>query len=210
MLEIQNLTYQIDQEILFKDLSFTVEDGHSLLMTGPSGGGKSTILKIIARLVGIQKGEVSLNQQDIYDLPIETYRQRVSYAAQSAQLFGQTIRDNLDLPFLIRNLPIDQAKEKAGLEQMELSDKYLDKPINDLSGGEKQRVGVLRNLIFPPDVLLLDEISTGLDAKTKSKIWEFIDKLQAEHQFCLITVSHDQGEIDRAENKIVIGGGSDD
>ncbi|BDR56141.1 ABC transporter ATP-binding protein [Xylocopilactobacillus apis] len=209
MIKIHNLSYQADNKVLFQNLNFSVDEGDSLLLTGPSGSGKSTILKIIARLVAIQQGEIFLDQQNISDLPIENYRQKVSYAAQSVQLFGETVRDNLDLPFLVRNLPIDEQQEISGLEKMELPAEYLDKSINDISGGERQRVGVLRNLLFPPQVLLLDEISTGLDSDTKSKIWQVIDQLQEENHFSLISVSHDPEEISQAKRKIQIGGSNE-
>lgn len=207
MLVVQGLTYEVEAKVLFKDLSFSVKSKESLLLTGPSGSGKSTILKIIARLIAPPStGTVWLNDQNINNLPIATYRQRVSYATQSAQLFGKTVADNLNLPFKIRNQPLDLAKQKEGLGLMALPPEYLQKPINELSGGEKQRVGLLRNLLFPPEVLLLDEISTGLDSLTKTKIWAVIQQLQEQYRFSLISVTHDESEIANAHHVIQIGG----
>lgn len=206
VLVVNNLSYKVGSKILFHNLNFTVKSGSSLLLTGPSGSGKSTILKLIARLVVPQSGTIQIDGKNITDLPIETYRQKVSYATQSAQLFGQKVADNLNLPFIIRNQPIDIRKQEKGLDLMGLTRDYLKKPISELSGGERQRVGLLRNLLFVPKILLLDEISTGLDIKTKNKVWKVIYQLQSKNHFSLISISHDQEEIAQAKNILRIGG----
>ena len=140
------------------------------------------------------------------DLDPVAYRRRVSYCFQQPVLFGQTVRDNMAFPFEINHLPFDQEKVLEALRKMNLGSEFLDKPIKDLSGGEKQRVALVRNLLFEPEVLLLDEVSSGLDDKTKSVLRAF---LMEWHQkgVTLIEVTHDQAEIAQAKKllKIVAG-----
>ncbi len=93
-------------------------------------------------------------------MPIETYRQKVSYCFQQPTLFGETVYDNLLFPFTVRQEAFNQEKVVALLQQVKLPAAYLEKKIAELSGGERQRVALLRNIIFVPDVLLLDEVTT--------------------------------------------------
>lgn len=198
-LTVENLQMKYDQTNLFDNVSFSVQDDDWLTITGESGSGKSTLLKIIAGLVDATAGTVKLNGKAQWDYEISDYRQQVSYAVQSAQLFGETIRDNLDLPFVVRDQEPDVERQLTLMHAMELPEDYLDKDIHELSGGQKQRVGVARNLIFPPKVLLLDEIMTGLDAATKTTIWALIKQMQEKYHFAVLSVTHDSDEINQAQ-----------
>lgn len=134
------------------------------------------------------------------------YRREVSYCFQQPVLFGQTVQDNLQFPFTIRQLAFDQSKALKALESVHLAPTFLSKKITELSGGEKQRVALIRNLLFEPKVLLLDEISAGLDTETKA----IVNKLLADYQAAgntLIEVTHDQSEIDAAQKILRIEGG---
>lgn len=206
-LVVDQAGYQVEGRQIWHDISFELHDGDWVTVVGPSGGGKSTLLKAIAGLQDITEGHIFLNDEDVMRLPIGDYRQQVSYATQSAQLFGETVRDNLDLPYLVRQQTPNEQQQIAGLEQMDLPADYLDKAVTELSGGERQRVGVLRNLLFPPKVLLLDEISTGLDAETKQVIWRAIHALHARERLIVLLVTHDEGEIADAQDILTIQNG---
>ena len=213
-LQIKQLGYQIDHEWLWQALNFTLHEDDWVTIIGQSGGGKSTLLKVLAALQDATTGEILLDGVAINELPIGEYRQMVSYAAQSAQLFGETVRENLDLPFIVRQLAPDENRQIVGLAKMQLDASYLDKAVTELSGGQRQRIGVLRNLLFMPKVLLLDEISTGLDADTKAVIWDYIRQLQAESHPIILSVTHDESEIAQAKQVFVLehgqGGFQDD
>ncbi|GJM48208.1 ABC transporter ATP-binding protein [Weissella soli] len=206
LLKVEQLGMTRDGQELFSNLSFTLKEDDWLTVVGPSGGGKSTLLKALAHLEQPTTGTVELNNGNS-DLTIAEYRQTVSYAVQSAQLFGNTVRDNLNLPFEVRGLEPNEKRQQTGLVQMGLDPLYLDKEIEELSGGQRQRVGVLRNLLFPPTVLLLDEITTGLDQESKQVLWQVIRDLQKEHHFAVVSVTHDQGEITGAAWQLTIGEG---
>lgn len=204
--ELKNLSVSSSDKSILEDISLSIEKGEHLTITGPSGSGKSSLLKVLAGLLSYDSGTLLYQGQNMRDLDPVAYRRRVSYCFQQPVLFGQTVRDNMAFPFEINHLPFDQEKVLEALRKMNLGSEFLDKPIKDLSGGEKQRVALVRNLLFEPEVLLLDEVSSGLDDKTKSVLRAF---LMEWHQkgVTLIEVTHDQAEIVQAKKllKIVAG-----
>ena len=204
--ELKNLSVSSSDKSILEDISLSTEKGKHLTITGPSGSGKSSLLKVLAGLLSYDSGTLLYQGQNMRDLDPVAYRRRVSYCFQQPVLFGQTVRDNMAFPFEINHLPFDQEKVLEALRKMNLGSEFLDKPIKDLSGGEKQRVALVRNLLFEPEVLLLDEVSSGLDDKTKSVLRAF---LMEWHQkgVTLIEVTHDQAEIAQAKKllKIVAG-----
>ena len=204
--ELDNLGLVSPEKIILEEISLSVEAGAHLTITGPSGSGKSSLLKLLAALVSPSSGRIVYQGRDLEDLDPVTYRREVSYCFQQPVLFGQTVRDNVAFPFEIRQIPFDQERVLTALARLDLGPEFLDKPIKDLSGGEKQRVALVRNLLFEPKVLLLDEVSSGLDEKTKILLRTFLKDLHQEG-VTLIEVTHDQQEIEAAEQLVTIVGG---
>ncbi|CAK8053710.1 ABC transporter ATP-binding protein [Eupransor demetentiae] len=198
---------QLNVTDILTDINFKLTSGQHWTLTGPSGGGKSTFLKALASLQPNTSGQLLLDGKAVSDYPINEYREAVSYAVQSALLFGKTVRDNLDLPFELRQQKADEQVQTEFLEKVNLPADYLDRSIQDLSGGQRQRVAVLRNLIFPPEFLLLDEITTGLDEESKKTVWSCVLNEQKEHNFGIISITHDPDEIKGAKHVIEIQGG---
>jgi putative ABC transport system ATP-binding protein len=201
--ELDNLGLVSPEKIILEEISLSIEKGEHLTITGPSGSGKSSLLKVLAGLVSPSSGRLFYQGQDLEDLDPVSYRREVSYCFQQPVLFGQTVRDNMAFPFEIRQILFDQKKVLAALARLNLGPEFLEKPIKELSGGEKQRVALVRNLLFEPKVLLLDEVSSGLDEKTKTLLRTFLNDL---HQagVTLIEVTHDQREIEEAEHLVTI------
>ena len=204
--ELDNLGLVSPEKIILEEISLSVEAGAHLTITGPSGSGKSSLLKLLAALVSPSSGRIVYQGRDLEDLDPVTYRREVSYCFQQPVLFGQTVRDNVAFPFEIRQIPFDQERVLTALARLDLGPEFLDKPIKDLSGGEKQRVALVRNLLFEPKVLLLDEVSSGLDEKTKILLRTFLKDLHQEG-VTLIEVTHDQKEIEAADQLLTIVGG---
>src|SRR5471030_1731723 len=204
LLQLQDVSFSLNNRTLLAPVSFELNPGEFTLLTGPSGCGKSTLLKIIAALQNQTAGTILFKGQDIKQLKPEKYRQQVSYCFQTPALFGQTVRDNLALPYQIRGKKIDETKVKQWLERVNLPADILDKNAQALSGGEKQRVSLLRNLQFLPDVLLLDEITSALDEGNKQNVNQIIASLVEEQQLAVLWVSHDSNEIRHAKNVITL------
>ena len=194
LIELKQVSYRAgDQEIL-QDVSFAVEEGDYLTLTGPSGSGKSTTLKLIAGLISPNKGEIFYKGQNLDSLDLVQYRRQVSYCFQQPTLCDETVKDNLALPFAIRKQDFAEKRVQEALKQVDLPADYLDKKITTLSGGEKQRVALIRNLLFRPELLLLDEVTTGLDEESKQIVHQLIARVHQEGT-TIVQVTHDQEEL---------------
>ncbi|PLB96015.1 iron ABC transporter ATP-binding protein FetA, partial [Klebsiella pneumoniae] len=134
----------------------------------------------------------------------ERYRQQVSYCAQTPALFGDSVYDNLIFPWQIRNKQPEPQALLADLQRFGLDENMLEKSINELSGGEKQRVSLIRNLQFLPRVLLLDEITSALDESNKQNVNEIIHGYVTEKQVAVLWVTHDRNEISHADEVITL------
>lgn len=118
----------------------------------------------------------------------------MSYCFQQPTLFDETVKDNLALPFAIRKQDFAEKQVQEALKQVDLPADYLDKKITTLSGGEKQRVALIRNLLFRPELLLLDEVTTGLDEESKQIVHQLIARVHQEGT-TIVQVTHDQEEL---------------
>jgi len=199
LLDVQDVAFSVGDRQLLRPVSLQLHQGDSVLLTGPSGSGKSTFLKILASLITPTSGRILFRSSDIATLKAEEYRQQVSYCFQTPQLFGQTVYDNLVLPWQIRRLKPQQDKMVAALESVNLSPDMMNKPVEQLSGGEKQRVGLLRNLQFMPQVLLLDEVTSALDEENRLAVLSLINRISAEEKVAVVRISHDVNDIQQAE-----------
>ncbi|WP_261642733.1 iron efflux ABC transporter ATP-binding subunit FetA [Erwinia mallotivora] len=204
LLDVQDIYFMQDGTTLLQPVSLTLNAGESLLVTGPSGSGKSTLLKILASLLEPSGGQILFKGQPSGSIRPEHYRQRVSYCFQTPVLFGDTVYDNLALPWQIRKKTVDRARIRDGLRQMDLPETILAKKPEQLSGGEKQRVGLLRNLQFLPDVLLLDEITSALDEENRQRINQLIASLTAKQGVATVSISHHVAEIRQAKRLLTL------
>ncbi|WP_191938778.1 iron ABC transporter ATP-binding protein FetA (plasmid) [Pantoea agglomerans] len=199
LLDVQDVAFSVGDRQLLKPVSLQLYQGDCVLLTGPSGSGKSTFLKILASLITPTSGQIFFRNSEITTLKAEAYRQQVSYCFQTPQLFGQTVYDNLALPWQIRRQKPQRDKLVAALESVNLSPDMLNKPVEQLSGGEKQRVGLLRNLQFMPEVLLLDEVTSALDEENRLSVLSLINRISAEEKVAVVRISHDVNDIQQAE-----------
>ena len=142
--------------------------------------------------------------KDIATLSPESYRQQVSYCVQTPSLFGDTVYDNLVFPWHIRNQTPDPKKFTDDLTRFGLSPETLTKSIAELSGGEKQRVSLIRNLQFLPKALLLDEITSALDDANKRNVNDIIHRYAREQNIAVLWVTHDKDEINHADKVITL------
>ena len=206
ILDLQKVGFEVDGKELLKDITLQVQAGDWLTIEGPSGSGKSLLLKLIASLLTPTAGNIYFNGQDQTTFNKVDYRKQISYCFQQPSLFGQTVKDNLLFPFAIRNIAFDEQRAITALANVDLPKEFLEKEIKTLSGGQKQRVALIRNLLFPPKILLLDEITTGLDAQTKDIVNHLLVGYQNEGM-TMLSVTHDEREISEADHLIRIVSG---
>lgn len=204
ILQLQNVGFDIGGQTILNAINLGIAPGEFKLITGPSGCGKSTLLKIIASLLSPSRGEILFEGKEITALSPEAYRQQVSYCAQTPALFGDTVYDNLIFPWQIRGKQPDPDRFLSQLVQFGLPEETLSKSINELSGGEKQRVSLIRNLQFLPKVLLLDEITSALDESNKKNVNDIIHQYVRDKQVAVLWVTHDKDEISHADEVITL------
>ena len=206
LLRAEGVSYQVNGRSILSDIDLSFETGSNTTIVGPSGSGKSTFKNFIFIIKSYRRRNF-YQEAPITTMPIETYRQKVSYCFQQPTLFGETVYDNLLFPFTVRQEAFNQEKVVALLQQVKLPAAYLEKKIAELSGGERQRVALLRNIIFVPDVLLLDEVTTGLDEESKQIVNQLLNQLNKEQGVTLVRVTHDTEEIQQAQQVIRIVAG---
>ena len=197
ILQLKQVSFHIGEKTILENINLNVAPGEFKLITGPSGCGKSTLLKIIASLLSPSAGQILFGGQDINTLTPEAYRQQVS-------LFGDTVYDNFIFPWQIRGQQPDPDRFLGQLTRFGLAEDTLSKSINELSGGEKQRVSLIRNLQFLPKVLLLDEITSALDEQNKGNVNEIIHQYVRDEQVAVLWVTHDKDEISHADEVIML------
>lgn len=175
-------SYPNDDEPMLKDISFEVEAGQMIGVVGATGAGKSTLAQLIPRLFDPQEGSVKIGGRDLRELSQGTLRKNVSIVLQRAILFSGTIADNLrqgklnaSLPEMERVARIAQASEF--ISRMEESfDSAVEERGSNFSGGQKQRVSIARGVVNNPNILILDDSTSALDAKSEKLVQEALNK----------------------------------
>ena len=175
-------SYPNDDEPILKDISFEVEPGQMIGVVGATGAGKSTLAQLIPRLFDPQEGSVKIGGRDLRELSQGTLRRNVSIVLQRAILFSGTIADNLrqgklnaSLPEMERAARIAQASEF--ISRMEESfDSAVEERGSNFSGGQKQRMSIARGVVNNPNILILDDSTSALDAKSEKLVQEALNK----------------------------------
>lgn len=175
-------TYPTDTEPMLKDISFEVKPGEMIGVVGATGAGKSTLAQLIPRLFDPQEGSIKIGGKDLRDINEASLRKNVSIVLQKAILFKGTIADNLrqgkqnaSLPELEQAARIAQASEF--INRME--DTYnsqVEERGNNFSGGQKQRISIARGVVSNPNILILDDSTSALDAKSEKLVQEALNK----------------------------------
>ncbi|MCY7216692.1 ABC transporter ATP-binding protein [Streptococcus cristatus] len=175
-------TYPTDEEPILKDISFEVQAGQMIGVVGATGAGKSTLAQLIPRLFDPQEGSIIIGGKDLRDLSQGTLRKNVSIVLQKAILFKGTIADNLrqgklnaSLPEMERAAQIAQASEF--INRMEDTfESEVEERGNNFSGGQKQRMSIARGVVNNPNILILDDSTSALDAKSEKLVQEALNK----------------------------------
>lgn len=204
IIQTEKLGFEVDGQQILENINLQVNEGDFITIMGASGSGKSTLLKLLGLQIDFSSGSIDFNGKDIHSYdPIE-YRKNVSYFFQNAVLFGKTVRDNLSFPSEIREEEFDEEKALENLKEVQLPSDYLDKNVNDLSGGEKQRIALIRNMMYPPKVLLMDEVTSSLDRENRENILAYVERLNQKNNTTILWVTHNQDEIDASDRLINI------
>lgn len=203
ILEVKNIYYEKDNTKILNDISFNVEKGDCISIIGSSGSGKSTLLKLCSDLIPVTKGNLFYKEKDYNEYnPIEL-RKNISYCIQIPHLFGDNVYENLTFPYKIRNTVIDRYRIVEMLNKFNLHESILKKDIKSLSGGEKQRISIIRNLIYTPDILLLDEATSALDKENARLVEAYIKDLNL-NGVTILWITHSLEQSTKIFNKRIL------
>ncbi len=195
ILETRHLSKIYGNKRAVHDLNLQIEAGSFTAILGPNGAGKSTTIQMLTRLLQPTTGEILYNSNI-----------KLGVVFQNSVLDDMlTVRENLDIRAGQYNM-IDKGKVDSLIEQLGLK-KFLTQLYGTLSGGQKRRVDIARALLNNPDVLFLDEPTTGLDIQTRKAIWELIHQLQIKEKMTVILTTHYLDEADDADMIYIVDHG---
>jgi len=182
------------QPPVLRDVDLTVRQGELVVVVGPSGGGKSTLLRLLCGLEAPGAGRILLRGQPVETIPPPLLRRSLAYVGQQPVAVPGSVRDNLLLGFsFAANADLAPPGDDgllAGLAGLELEGVALDAPAGDLSVGERQRLALLRTLLLGPEVLLLDEPTSALDPASKGVVERHLERLNREEGLAMLLVTH--------------------
>ncbi|TIU48840.1 MAG: ABC transporter ATP-binding protein [Mesorhizobium sp.] len=202
--EFRDIDIAYGKFVAVRDFSLSIRKGSFVTLLGPSGCGKTTILRSIAGLVDISGGQIMIDGRRVDDIPI--YKRNIGLVFQSYALFPhKNVFDNVAFGLKYRNVPKPEIARKVGkaLEMVRLPGSEKKLP-SQLSGGQQQRIALARAIVFEPQVLLLDEPLSALDANMREEMRVEIKKIQKETGITAIFVTHDQEEALSMSDRIVV------
>jgi ATP-binding cassette subfamily C protein len=191
-IELKNVSFSYDNDLVLDDITLSFEKGKKYLVVGPSGGGKSTILRLLRKYFNPAKGTILIDGVNLKDIKKVDYFNKIANIEQQVFLFEDTLKNNLTLYKNYTNQEIMDAIKRAGLEDFlknhkeGLKYKIVDNGKN-VSGGEKSRIAIARGLLNKADIILLDEAFASLDY---NKAKEIEDSILALKNVTIINVSH--------------------
>ena len=208
MLKINNLKKAYGSDIVIDGLKLELEAGEIVAVMGPSGCGKSTFIRCINRLVEPDSGEIFFNNIPIHNLKaaeMEKIRLNIGFVFQHFNLIRRlTVKENVSLGLIKKGYTMEKAFEKAVLALQDVGLAHLaDSPVDRLSGGEKQRVGIARALVMEPDLILLDEPTASLDPILVTEVLDTLERIAEERSnTSMIIVTHEVAFARRVADKI--------
>jgi len=208
-LEFRNVSFAYDKDRpILKDVSFDVPAGKMVAIVGPSGGGKSTISRILFRFYDVSSGAVLIDGQDLRDVTQDSLRAAIGMVPQDTVLFNDTIAYNIQY-----GAPdASPAKLRKAAKLAQIHDFIMDLPAQyetmvgerglKLSGGEKQRVAIARTILKAPPILMLDEATSALDSYTEKEIQESLERVARDRT--TLVIAHRLSTVVHADNIIVL------
>lgn len=205
MIEFKNIEIKYGDFVAVKDLNLTVKEGEFFTLLGPSGCGKTTILRSLVGFEAISGGDIYVNGKNITKVPIED--RGIGIVFQNYALFPTlSVYENIAFGLKVKKVSkteIDKLVAETAKE-VDLDKEHLFKKVSELSGGQQQRVAIARALIMKPNILVLDEPLSNLDARLRVQLRSELKSLQRELKVTTIYVTHDQEEALTLSDRIAV------
>ena len=203
-LEIINITKLYGSGDGVKNINLSVEEGELVTLLGPSGCGKTTILRAIGGFIEPNEGDILIDGQSIIALPPE--KRPTAMVFQSYNLWPHmTVYDNMEFGLKLRKVPKAERRQRIFdiLDLIKMPG-YEKKYPGQMSGGQQQRIAIARSLLLRPEVLLLDEPFSALDAKIRQQMREELRKIQTDLNITVVFVTHDQEEAMALSDRVIV------
>ncbi|KAF0333868.1 ATP-binding cassette domain-containing protein [Pediococcus acidilactici] len=206
MIEFRHVKKIFGGRTVIDDLSFTVKEGEIFVLVGTSGSGKTTTLKMINQLFVQTTGDILFNGQRIKDYDLRNLRLEIGYVLQQIALFPtMTVEQNISLIPEMKRVDKEEVKRRVTqlLEDVDLDpERYRKRYPRELSGGEQQRIGILRALAAQPPVVLFDEPFSALDPLVRAQLQDLVLKLHQKFKNTIVFVTHDMDEALKLGDRI--------
>ena len=209
MIEMKNISKKVGNKVILDDISLKIDEGSFVVFIGPSGCGKTTTLKLMNKLISPTSGEIYIDDKPISKEDPIKLRRNIGYVIQSIGLFPHlTIRENIELIPKLKKEKSHEEIEKSTIELMNMvglnPNEFLDKYPSELSGGQHQRIGLVRAIATDAEIILMDEPFSALDPITRTQLQEWLYSLQEELKKTIVFVTHDMDEALKLADKICI------
>ncbi len=200
-----------EADLIIDDISFDVDGGETVALVGPTGAGKSTVLKLLLRLYDVNEGAIRIDGQDVRDVSLASLRQSMGYVGQDSFLFYGTVEENITYGTFgaDREEIVEAAKAAEAHEFIQNLPEGYDTMVGErgvkLSGGQRQRVAIARAVLKDPDILILDEATSDVDTETEMLIQRSIDDLTEDRT--TFAIAHRLSTIKDADQILVLEDG---
>ncbi len=207
MIRFNNVSKTFGQTKVLQEQTFQINDREFFVLVGPSGSGKTTLLKMINCLIEPSSGDILLNNVPQKELDLREMRLSIGYVLQQIALFPNlTVAENIAIIPEMKQWSPEEIRQKTEelLNKVGLPAKdYLNRYPSDLSGGEQQRIGIVRAIISHPKILLMDEPFSALDPISRKQLQELMLSLHKEFGMTIVFVTHDIDEAIKLGDRVV-------
>lgn len=201
ILSIKNLSKTLQQTPILNNITFDIKKGEIVTIVGPSGGGKTTLLRCLNRLIELDNGTITFDNKQITEYVPSELRKNMVLVPQESVMFPGTVKENIGLALKIHNT-YNKTHILQSLTDTGLPKKFLRKKAQQLSGGEKKRVSLARALALTPKMLLLDEPTAGIDPKNINTVEQRIISFTKQRNLTVLWVTHDVEQAKRVSDRI--------
>ncbi|XJS11793.1 ABC transporter ATP-binding protein [Aerococcaceae bacterium WGS1372] len=208
MIQFEHVYKRYGNNVVVKDFTLNIKENEFFVLIGPSGSGKTTTLKMINQLIPLSEGSIHIQGKNINDYDIQELRWNIGYVLQQIALFpNMTVEENILVVPEMLKWPEEKKHDRVTelLTTVNLDpDKYRQRAISELSGGEQQRIGVVRALAADPDIILMDEPFSALDPVSRHSLQEDIKDLHHKYNKTIVFVTHDMQEAMKLADRMCL------